>query len=395
MSNRDVQPLRFACQTCGQAIDITFRPGGMDMEGAGQTDTITPFDSDTNFVDLHLDFPVTFEKYKMGFTPFIKASQRIGPEAMQLHSQRLNYLDSNRDKRRVFFTMLKHYKREKITPFRLVGKRKFDLELASEKPQDFNAALYNLLAIMMWPYALPGDNEDTVALFLNVTGPLFTSNKQTFEAFVTEVIDSGFLKKLQHDCLSIYPKMLEAELTLRPALFLDFDTEYTNAPIAMRVSTSDFESYKDIYKDIAEIISRQLVLVAGVNNLIERSDHNAFKPKIGLTKAGKDFTPKSLDEFSKIDLGRKLTFIDDNWYEFKDGGSDNQLRNAIAHFKTEYDDISQLITYYPSKEGLKAKKSKEISFLEFMRQLLIAYREMHRLHHLIKALFYYKYLEMN
>ena len=395
MSNRDIQPLRFACQTCGQGIDLTFRPGGKDVEGATPIESKAPFDEETNFVDLHLDFPVTFEKYEMGMTPFMKASRRIGIEEMQLHGGRLNFLDSSRDDRRVFATMLKHYKRGKITPFRMVGERKFKLKLASEKPQDFNAALYSLLAIMMWPYALPGDNEDTVNLFLTTTEPLHNKSRQAFEAFISDVIDTEFLTKLQHDCLSIYPKMLEAELALRPVLFLDFDEEYKSAPIAMRVSTSDFETYKDLYKDISEIISRQLVLVDGINNLIKRADHNAFKPGIGLTKAGKDFTPKTLDEFAKIDLGRKLTFIDDNWYQFKDGGADNQLRNAIAHFKTEYDDIRQLITYYPSKEGLEAKKSKEISFLEFMRQLLIAYREMHRLHHLIKALFYYKYLYMS
>ena len=115
-------------------------------------------------------------------------------------------------------------------------------------------------------------------------------------------------------------------------------------------------------------------------------------PGIGLTKNGKDFTPASLDDFAKIDLGRKLSFIDDTWYELQDGTADNQLRNAIAHYRTEYDDIGQVITYYPRKDGLEASGPRTMSFLEFMRRVLIAYREMHRLHHLIKALFYYQLL---
>ncbi|AGI82771.1 hypothetical protein G655_19275 [Pseudomonas aeruginosa B136-33] len=31
-------------------------------------------------------------------------------------------------------------------------------------------------------------------------------------------------------------------------------------------------------------------------------------------------------------------------------------------------------------------------FLEFMRMLLVAFREMHYLHHVIKCLFYYEYI---
>lgn len=76
----------------------------------------------------------------------------------------------------------------------------------------------------------------------------------------------------------------------------------------------------------------------------------------------------------------------------QDGAANNQLRNAIAHFKTEYDDVSQVITYYPRKDGLEASGPKTVSFLEFMRRVLIAYREMHRLNHLIKALFFYQFL---
>ena len=163
----------------------------------------------------------------------------------------------------------------------------------------------------------------------------------------------------------------------------------------MRVSTDEFQSYKDLYKDIAELVSRQFVLVAAVNNLHKRADHDAFLPGIGLTANGRDFTPANLDEFAKVDFGRKMGFIDDPWYEMQDGAADNQLRNAIAHFKTDYDEVSQVITYHPRKDGLEASASRTLSFLEFMSRVLIAYREMHRLHHLIKALFYYYYLHID
>lgn len=395
MSNRSVQPLGFACQTCAQTIDLTIRPTSADIVGADQIETMQPFDQETNFVDLHLDFPVTFEKYVMGETPFMRAAQRIGHEEMQLHAQRLRYLDEHHGDQRVFATALKHYVRDKKTPFKLVAKKRFKTEVASEKPEDYNAALYNLLAVMMWPFAPPGANEDAVDLFLTTLGPIHKDSRPALRKFVEEILATRFLTTLQHDCLSIYSRILSAELALRPALFLDFDEEYKSAPVAMRVSTAEFQSYKDLYKDIAELVSRQFVLVAAVNNLQKRANHDAFLPGIGLAANGRDFTPANLDEFAKVDFGRKMGFIDDPWYEMQDGAADNQLRNAIAHFKTEYDEVSQVITYHPRKDGLEASAPRTLSFLEFMRRILIAYREMHRLHHLIKALFYYQYLHID
>ena len=392
MSNREVQPLRFACHTCGQVIDVTFGSTSTSIEGAVQVETLAPFDSETNFVDLHLDFPVEVGNYVMGRTPFMRAAQRIGFKEIEIHRSRLQYLDDHREHRKTFEVLLKHYMRGKTTPFKLICKRKFNIDLASDRPEDVNAALHNLLVKMMWPFFLPDGIEESVDMFLTKIQEIHECSRLPLERFVTNIIDLGFLTKLQHDCLNIYPRILAAELALRPALFLDFDDYYRAAPIAMRVSIYNFEIHKDLYKDIAEIISRQFVLVAAVNNLLKRADHDAFLPRIGVTKSGKDFTPKNLDEFVKIGFGRKLDFVDDNWYEMQDDAADNQLRNAIAHFKTDYDDVSQTITYYPGRDGLEAKGAKVISFLEFMRRVLIAYREMHRLHHLTKALFYYKFL---
>ena len=278
MSNRTVQPLRFACKTCGQVIDLTIRPTSADIIGADQIETLCQFDEKTNFVDLHLDFPVTFENYVMGQTPFMRAAQRIGPEEMRLHALRLRYLDDHHDEQRMFAILLKHYARGRTTPFKTVAKRGFDIVLASEKPEDFNAALYSLLANMMWPFALPGGNEGAVDLFLATVGQIHNESMPVFERFVANILDTGFLTTLQHDCLGIYPRILGAELALRPALFLDFDDGYKAAPLAMRVSTDDFQAYKDLYKDISEIISRQFVLIAAVNNMLKRADHDAFLP---------------------------------------------------------------------------------------------------------------------
>jgi hypothetical protein len=392
MSNRDEQPVRFACQDCGSPIDIVYggpRPG---VIGATEVEGMQPFDADTNFVDLHLDFPVSFEPYEMGMTPFMRASQRIGFEEMQLHCSRLNHLNDEIAKARFFQTILKLYAKQRLVPFKLNIERTFGIEVVSDSPEDINAAVYRLIAHMMAAYEYPGQSREASDGGLGVILEIAKANKPELEAFLQGLIDSGFLKNVQLDVFEVYPRMLEAELVIRPALFLDFDEEYAANPIPMRVSAKEFETYKDLYKDISEIISRQLVLVAGLNNLLKRGDSDAFAPQ--LTASGKNLSPANLNAYADVVLGKKQDFIDDSWYGPLEDSIKNRLRNAIAHYKTEYDDVTQLVTYYPVKEGMAQDQGESVYFLEFVRLLLITYREMHRLHHLIKALFYYYFLIM-
>lgn len=394
MSNRDVQPLHFCCQTCGSPIDITLRKDrGGDFVGARQLiPDLYPFDESTNFVDLHLDFPVSFEKYVMGITPFMRAVQRTHHDGMMIHSGRLNFLNEELPKFRFFALILKLYTTGKFTAFKMRLQRNFNMVVESDKPEDINAALYKLITDVMMPFAYPWQDREAVDLFAKIIDELGRDHKAATKSFMKEMIDTAFLKNLQIACLGIYPKILDAELPLRPVLFLDFDEEFRNNPIPMRISNAAFDNHKDLYKDISEIISRQYVLVAGINNLLKRGNHHNFKPEIGLAGSGKDFTPKNLHAFADVPFGHKLSLIDDPWFDFADDGADNQLRNAIAHYKAEYDEIRQTVTYYPRKEGIKQEKAETMSFLQFMRQLLISYREMHRLHHLIKCLFFLQFI---
>jgi hypothetical protein len=394
MSNRDEQPFHFCCQTCGSPIDITIRKDrGGDLVGAHQLiPDLYPFDDKTNFVDLHLDFPVSFEKYVIGLTPFMRAAQRTHDDGMMIHRGRLNFLNEELPQFRFFALILKLYIAGKLTPFKMSLKRNFNIVVKSDKPEDINAALYKLITDVMMPFAYPWQDRETVDLFKEVIDELGHDHKAATESFMKEMIDTAFLKNLQFACMGIYPKILDAELPLRPVLFLDFDEEFRNNPIPMRISNAAFENHKDLYKDISEIISRQYVLVAGINNLLKRGNHDTFKPGVGLASSGKDFTPKNLHVFADVPFGHKLRFIDDPWFDFADDGADNQLRNAIAHYKADYDEITQTVTYYPRKEGIKQERAETMSFLQFMRQLLISYREMHRLHHLIKCLFFLQFI---
>lgn len=385
MSNRDIQPISFACPTCGEGILIELSLGkGFKYKGAKSIQFDGPFTNENPFVDLHLDFPVMFDEYKIGHTPFMKAIGRIGFENFQIHNTRLNGLNLLYPKLEDFKRILRlYYKNKKL--FGHLCESKFGEKLRSEKPEDLNLALYSVIAKVFFPFSMLTENADSVELHMNAIGNTLSKDKTSFDNYICELIDTKFLHSLQQDCLDLYPQILAGELAFRPALFLDFDGDYEKELVAFRVSAYDFQSYKDLYKDISEVMSRQLVLVAGLNNLIHRGDHNKFKD------FGKN-TPKSLHAYADLPYGLKAGHLDDCWYDIADRSVNNQLRNSIAHVKVEYDEITQVITYFPKKEGMKKEKPESIYFLDFMRNILISYREMHKMHQLIKCLFNYYYL---
>jgi hypothetical protein len=210
-------------------------------------------------------------------------------------------------------------------------------------------------------------------------------DREQLGEFVDDLDKSNFLVDLQRDCLKIYPRVFDAELPLRPALFLDLTGNTKSEKTATRVSAQDFSGLKDLYKDVLEILSRQLVLVAGFNNILHRGDANSFKAIDG----GK---LSDLRKYSAKTLSDKFKYLDDCWYKVDLDAYNLGLRNAIAHNNVHYSGVDQLITYTPDGGRLEQGADETMSFLEFMRLLLVAFREMHNLHHVIKSLFYYKYL---
>ncbi|QIP00303.1 hypothetical protein [Bradyrhizobium symbiodeficiens] len=390
MSNRDEQPFRFACEECGSAIDIDVKKGGKsEFNGASEVvPSLYPFDDKTNFVDLHLDFPVVFGKYVPGITPFMAALDRIGLDKMRFHNARLNFLNSQAFRFGSFKSLLNLYATKKFEIFKTNCRDHFDRNVNSSRPEYIAAALYGIISEIMMPFGFYQTEMSESELICYKLQYIKRNNRAALLSFVERVLANDFLIRAQNDCLGVYPRILDAELALRPVLFLDLDDGFRDKSIPMRISSVAFESYRDLYKDISEIVSRQLVFVAGVNNLLKRGDHNKFKPASSGTRA-----PRNLAAFADVALGSKADFIDDDWFNVaRESAIDNHLRNAIAHHKTEYDTIKQIITYYPVLDGMDNQRREQISLVQFMRRLLLAYREMHRFQQLTKCIFFTRYL---
>lgn len=398
MSNREVQPLSFACPVCKSIICVTF--GGKSGGIVGASEYLSEqrglFDGSNPFVDLHLDFPVWFGEYIAGDTPFIIASQKIRESCgdyqqamglMAYHNVRLNHLNSLHDKQIDIRNVIKLYRGTNKKLFLKKASQLLGANLGrSLAPEDINAALYKVLTYVYTPFVHAEEVADLSKFFGDFIIGMANNRRLSFDTFINHLKESGFLHSLQRDCLNIYPQIFKAELPLRPALFLDIINGYERSKIAARVSADEFGCYKDLYKDIAEVFGRQLILVTGLNNVFHRENHNSFlKPQHGQPLS-------SLDAFANKTLNDRFKYLDECWYDIDKEMVDTNVRNAIAHSTAHYDEVSQVITYYPEKEGIRQEKSETMFFLDFMYMILKLFREMHYLHHLIKAIFYYDYL---
>lgn len=389
MSNRDVQPIKFVCRGCGSPIELTY--GGdtaSKIVGAKQVARHGLFDDKTDFVDLHLDFPVVFGKYIPGYTPYFQALAMVGGENADFHKRRLDLINSQYKKYPQVTRLIGMFLKGHYGPFKEFARKRFRINTKSSNIEDLNLTLYTIIGHYVFPFTAPDTSKDTADYYKNIVMSLLDENRKPLQDFLQEVGDRGFLANCQTDCLRIYEPIFKAELPLRPALFLDLDPTYKEGQVAMRVSTNDFEEYREVYKNLAELLSRLLVLVAGINNLIKRGNHNEFLKGVHITKSGKDLAPRSLNDFADVVLAQKPQFLDDCWFIINPDANDNKLRNAIAHNKIFYDETTQIITYYPKMEGMDREKVEEIQLLDYMRRLLSLFREVHKLHHLVKCLNY-------
>jgi hypothetical protein len=421
MSNRDIQPLKFSCRKCGSLIGLLFNvkdANSLDnkavqamlkakspkevkvnegvsykITGATEIPIRYPFDAALDFVDLHLDFPVVFGAYVTGRTPYLQAVGRVGSRSAEFHGFRLNIINQQYKKYPQVTRLIEMYIKGFYGPFRDAARKRFKVDVKSLKMEDINAALYTVVSHFVLPFTLPDDSSAFVRKYTKTIIDLVKNNESGTATFLQEIFDTKFLSHLQSDCLKVYKPVFDAELPLRAALFLDVDPTYASGTIAMRVSSQDFAEYREVYKDMAEVLNRQLVLVAGMNNLLKRGDHNNFAKGVRVNKDGKELAPSSLNRYADVSLGNKLIDLDDPWYAINQIALDNERRNAIAHNKIDYDEVTQIITYYPKLEGMEREKKVQIQLLDYMWRMLSLFREVHRLHHLVKCLNYSTLIE--
>jgi len=393
-SNQEKQVFRFACHKCTSPImihlDVDFKQISykVSIDGGEILPENDPdcFDQSNQFVDLHLDFPTYYGEYQMGLTPFMRAFEKL-KENLSLYESCLGKLQLAVKEKENIKAIIRFYLAKNDVLFKKNVREYLDKKIfPCEKPIDINRALYQLLEIFFMGLTDPPSNTEFVVSVTKKLSDLHKANEKEFGLFLYQLIDADFLKNLQKDCLEIYGRVLDLNEILRPALYYSF-VEDDNKETALRIANSDFSKHKDLFKDISEIISRQMTLIAGINNIDKRGKCNLFNSD---TKN----CPRNLDEFANRSFGSKSNYIDDKfWSKIATNVTKNRLRNAIAHYKIEYDEASQKIEYYFRLEGLKQQEHEMITFMDFTITLLDSFRWLHKFNHIIKMFYVFWFLK--
>jgi hypothetical protein len=185
--------------------------------------------------------------------------------------------------------------------------------------------------------------------------------------------------------LELYFRFLDHFPSFVPAMCILFsvpnDRNYTGGDYI--ITSFDFEANKSFFVDSYEWLSKNLFFPIGLLNATERCDFSSMSR----TKMAKSLNVATVDDFLRLDHGRKKEITAESVVlsglheKFANNG---QLRNAIQHFKHEFNPVTQQIRYFPYTDPKKSSKFKEISLIKFA---YLTYQSMQAVHQSLSFLF--------
>ncbi|EKF9596115.1 hypothetical protein O1C65_003513 [Vibrio cholerae] len=378
MSNRHTQEFSITCKNCGSIASIVIAEDkNISRTGVRKVGVRAEEGNSSYHLDLHLDFPVFESESWHPFSPFMLSALMGGESAVAQHAYNMSSLNDISSRYNFIKNTLNFYERKKYDLFARNTNEYLKIESVVSTDIGAEMLLFRLLFDLLDPFLSASEVNYDID---NYTKAISNISSSKLTPFLKEVTTNKATDNCIFDAIKIYKSVLEKEVIFRPALFLDLDRNHSKSKLPYRISSEGFESIQDLFKDISEVLSRQLSFVAGINNLIKRGSHDDFL--VVKSKKGIVLSPSSLQKFADLDFGKKLEFIDDSWYKISKDVADNQLRNSTAHFKWDYDSVNQKVTYFPKKEGLDRLQSKEISLLDYTNKILASFRLMHRLNYL-------------
>lgn len=371
-------PIRFHCK-CGYLFK--------GNSGDDQTATIASFkekkerpyqENTDSYISLSSDFPIPKTMLynparNLDFSPFFKCSSTFGIEKVMDHCQNFqklliwhhNYYDK-------LESIINIYERKDLTAFN----NYLNQEFSNKKFQTVKTekeARNNILLLLNDPFntiITPQYLKIYASNIIEQSNDIIINNHSQIRE-MRIILDKHY--ELRSEILSGYHLLLNylgKAKQFIPVMLLcnteDYNKKYGDE---FGIVTTTFDEVKHFYSENFEYISRLSSVVFGLYNMLEKDqDGFVYKPL--------DYN--ILEDYIALDNGRKKDKIATNTIldTFFGRTMDNQIRNGIGHYKTHYDQIKQLITYYPYK-GKKGKEGKEIYLIDFcfliIRQISTVY----------------------
>lgn len=207
----------------------------------------------------------------------------------------------------------------------------------------------------------------------------FISNKTQALNTLEAINNKMSIQEQLNRGLELYFRFLDKFSSFTPAMCILFSLhdgkEYLGGDYI--ITSFDFEENKGFFVDSYEWLSRNLYFFVSICNALENSDFTLMKK----TKATQRLKVNSIDDFMKMDHGKKKEITEESIFlssiheKFWNNG---QLRNAIQHYKHEFNPVTQQIKYFPYSDPKKASVFKEISLIKFAYLSYISMQAVHQ-----------------
>lgn len=236
-------------------------------------------------------------------------------------------------------------------------------DIINQPIQDINGVRTAILTILLVPFKMicsPAYNSKFTKPFKkNIIDVVNVIPKTDLLALNSELEKYYSLEQEFVRGITILINYLTKLRFLMPTLLLFYGDDFTKKyGDDFGISTTGYDEIKNLYSENFELLSRMSSFLFGISNLDESGNFNVFDPIIKCS---------SLKDYIESTNGIKKSKIE--FHTFLSGyflnTMDNQIRNGIGHFKTEYNVVEQKITYYPYIDPSKVHQSKSIYLIDF------------------------------
>lgn len=305
---------------------------------------------------------------KLKLSPFMVAYGLMGPEAyMAFKGNIYKYLAVRQTKWSELRTIIDLYTVKNYEAASKLLKQHFSVDETPDLPMlvsNFYGVIDSIIQCLFPPNHF---NNRTLYLF-RFFGDATGTNKEELGHLVEYLYNELDVQGLESEGINILTKFLDHFDYFLPTICLSYYSKGSvSQPLGAEylITTTDFDMVKQFYADSYEWICKTLPLLMGAENIRSRADYDSM-PTIPSHRTARKI--HSLSDFQHAPNAIKKKFIVTSpvLKQYFSAILDNQIRNAVSHYKTRLDAVEQRIEYFPFNDAARAQKSKHIYLIDFV-----------------------------
>jgi len=267
------------------------------------------------------------------------------------------------------------YIRQNYATFRKIAGIYLTKKYPMKKRVDLQQAFYLLHYIFLTPYILIEENHNLVLQMANYVCRKNEPFVSQIQEFVDYIFHNNYLQAWQRDIVEILNSFADNRDWLAP-LAIHLMTSKASGDYWLPIG--HYPAAKQFYTNTFEVLGRLLMAIIGLNNIEYRGSFKAMPSNMPKYV-------KSWDDFIEVPSGIKLRFCQENafWFPVYSNAFNHRLRNGINHEKAYLDETSQVISYFPDKQG---KQCLQIKYYDFVVHTIRAFWALFDMHQLVKIL---------